>query len=521
MGRPGEVAAPQPLGTAFVLAIGVKAGFIRADTHTQIAWSLLGLAGLAVAIGLVLPRSAIGAGLISVSSLAVLWIVGPLFLLVATDRTSGLAALPDIYRDMGVDLAVETGAWARFLESPSGFAAAARAAKGESWAEIRVAQPLPKLDGGVDILPSEQSAVLAAGLDYHPRPSFQEYSTYTTGLIAANGAFYSGDRAPDWVIFGAGGLDDRYPTSTEGALWPDLLQRYEPQRRVGSWVALRRRAVPLPDVLGPPIHMDAMLGQRIVLPISGLVFARVSVKKTLLGRIAAAVFRPPALSVRVVLTGRDEQSYRFIPAIAAGGFLLSPLLTDAAGFAGLAFGFGQDAGGTEITALTIGGSSWARFFYDPAVSVELRSVTVPNVPPSAEAATLAGDIASALPWRRLVRAIGHGGQLDGDRISVPAPTALSVPVASAHRLTLGFGIADGAWTDGATEGVCFAIKAAPDAATPLWQRCLDPKGVPADRGPQLAEVELPPGLAAVIAETTCLKSCAWGWSYWNDISPSR
>ncbi len=517
-GRGGRAAAA--LGTAFVLAVGVKAGFVRADTHTQIAWSLLGLAGIAVAAALVLRRSVTGAALLGACSLAVLWAVGPLFLLDATGQPTGLARLPDVYRDMGDDFAAEAGAWGRFLPDPSRFVAAARAAKAQAWAAVRAAQPLPKLDGPVDILPSEQSAVLANGLDYRPRPSFQDYSTYTAGLIAADAGFVGGDRAPDWVIVGGGSLDDRYPTSTEGALWPELLRSYEPQRRAGPWVALRRRPTPLGDVLGPPLRVDARLGERFAVSATGPVFAQVTVRKTLLGRLATLVFRPPALGLRVMLAGGSEQSYRFIPAIAAGGFLLSPILTDADGFADLAFGLGRDTGAAEVTAATVGGGRWAGLFYDPSVSVEIRPVTVPASPPSLEAQALHDDLARALPWRRLARSLGRGGQLDGDRLSVPAPTTLTVPVAGARRLSLGFGIADGAWTEGATQGVCFAVEASAGSA-PLWRRCLDPRAVAADRGPQSAEIDLPPGLAAVTASTTCLKDCSWGWSYWNGIAAER
>ena len=92
----------------------------------------------------------------------------------------------------------------------------ARAAKASAFAAIREQDPLPPLAGTVDILPSEQTSVLANRLDYHPRPSFQDYSTYTAGLIDANRDFYAGGAAPDWVLFGPGGLDDRYPTLTEG-----------------------------------------------------------------------------------------------------------------------------------------------------------------------------------------------------------------------------------------------------------------------------------------------------------------
>ena len=514
-GRYGRLTAA--VGTGFVLLVGLKAGFVRADTHTQIAWSLLGLAGVAMAVGLVLPRSAVGAAALGVVALAVLWIVGPLFLLAGTGQQASPAELPQVYDDMGRQLSTRLDALDRFARSPSGFLERIRGEKDAAWATIAAAQPLPKLPGTVDIIPSEQSAVLANGLDYRPRPSFQEYPTYTAALIAANHAFYAGPDAPDWVIFGMGGLDDRYPGSTEGALWPELLRRYAPQRRAGPWVALRRRDVPTADPLGPPVLVETSLGQPATLPFAGPVFARMDVRPTLLGRLAAALFRPPALTLQVTLANHDHQTYRFVPAMAAGGFLLSPLLTDADGFAALALGHGEDTGGAAVTAVAVAGAPWARLFYQGTVSIELRPVAVDEAAPSAEAAPLMADVARAMPWRQLVRAIGRAGQLDGDRLTAVAPTTLTIPVGGARRLDVTFGLDDGAWTDGATQGVCFAIAASADAPAPIWRRCLDPKTVAADRGPQSAEIDLPAGLGDVTAETSCLAACAWGWSYWKGI----
>ena len=516
-GPPGRWArATAALGCAAAVAIALKAGFIRADTHPQIAWSLLGLAALALAAGPVLRRSPAGAAALGAAALAVLWIVAPLFLLAATARGPG--QLPEIYADMRGQLAGEADAWARALASPAAFAAKARQDKAAAFEAIRAASPLPGLIGGVDMLPSAQSAVLANRLDYRPRPSFQEYSTYTAGLIAANRRFYAGSRAPAWVIFGVGGLDDRYPAMTEGALWPELIRRYEPALRIGDWVALKRRAAPLPEVLGRPVRLEARLGQPVELPTRGPVFARVVLRETVLGRFAAALFRPPALTLRVTLAGGGTRDARFVPALAAGGFLLSPLVGDAQGFAELAAGHGAEAGGPEVTGFVVGGSRLARLFYAGTMAVELRPVTVPDTPPSPEAAPLRAELERAIPWLRLVRALGRGGDLDGERLSVPAPTSLTVPVSGARRLRLGFGLFDGAWTEGHTQGVCFAVAPAP-GATPLWTRCLDPAAVAADRGQQTAELDLPDGLAEVSAETRCRASCDWGWSYWSAIVP--
>ena len=505
------------LGCAVALVLALKAGFVRADTHPQIAWSLLGLAALALAVGPVLRRSPAGAAALGAAALAVLWVVAPLFLLAATDRRP--EQLPEIYGDMRVQLATEIDAWGRFLRSPARFAAEARQAKAAAFEAIRTAQPLPALAGGVDTVPSAQSAVLANRLDYRPRPSFQEYSTYTAGLIAANARFYGGPTAPDWVIFGPGGLDDRYPAMTEGALWPALLERYEPTLKIGDWVALKRRAAPLLDVLGPPVRLAARLGEPVALPTRGPVFARITVGETLLGRLAALLFRPPALSLRVTLAGGATRSSRFIPALAAGGFLLSPVVGDADGFAELADGHGAEAGGAEVTGFEVGGSRLARLFYAGTMAVELRAVTVPETPPSPEAAPLRAALDRAVPWLRSVRAMGRSADLDGEKLSAPAPTDLTVPAEGVRRLHVGFGLYDGAFTEGRTEGVCFAIAPAP-GAPPLWTRCLDPAAVAGDRGPQSADLDLPPGLRSVIAETRCRRSCDWGWSYWDAIGPA-
>ena len=498
------------------MIIALKAGFIRADTHPQISWALLGLVGMAAAVSLVMPRSVRAASAIGVVSLLVLSLAAPCYLLVDTDRTADLAGLSEVYSDEFGALGAEVAAWGRFIRSPVDFAEQADRAKVAAWSAIRAQHPLSRLVGSVDIISSEQSAVLANGLDYHPRPSFQDYATDTAGLIAANAAFYEGASAPDWVLFANDALDDRYPTSIEGALWPDLLARYEPLRRDGDWLALHRRTTPLSDVLGPPQHSETRLGERFAVPATP-VFAHIVVRKTLLGRLAAALFRPPALTLRVRTLNGTEQSYRFIPALGAGGFLLSPMVDDPSSFALLALGESDDLAGKSITDAVIGGSAATRLFYEPDVAIDLQTVTLKDVAPSREARPFADQLNQRRPWRQFVRQIAQVANFDGEHLSAPAPTALNIPVAGARRLRLGFGIEDGAWTTGQVKGVCFEVEGATGKPEPLWQRCLDPHDVATDRGPQTAEVDLPAGLDTASVATSCLKSCDWGWSYWSDI----
>ncbi len=507
-------------GLALVLLLGFKAGFLRQDTHPQIAWSLLGLAGLSSAVTVVPRRSPAAAATLALASLALIWIAAPLFLAVETGEPVAAPAVAAAAAGDMAEASSEVRSWGALLRDPAGFAARLRDAKAEAFATIRQAHPLPALEGTVDIIPSAQTSVLAAGLDYRPRPSFQDYSTYTAGLIAANVAFYTGPEAPDWVLFGIGGLDDRYPAATEGALWPVLIARYEPVRRAGDLLLLHRRAVPLAEGLGPWRHATARLGQRFDVP-PGPQFARLTVRETPLGRLAALVFRPPALMLRVTLADGTAQGFRFVPALAAGGFLLSPLVDGIDGFARLAVGEAADRDGSAVVGAEVGGSALARWFYAPEIGLDLAALSVPVTAPSPEARALRDGLSQGQSWRSLARRIGPPGALRGDHLAAGAPTRLGLPVAGARHLRLGFGIEDGAWTEGRVSGVCFAVRDAAPAGAELWRRCLDPRDTPADRGAQVADVPLPADLASVTLDTECRGSCAWGWAYWNDAQPLR
>ena len=132
---------------------------------------------------------------------------------------------------------------------------------------------------------------------------------------------------------------------------------------------------------------------------------------------------------------------------------------------------------------------------------------------SAQAADPASDQAR---WAR-VRAFANkvsGEQVrwESEGIFAPAPASISGLAAGAGVLVLEFGIRDGAWAYGNTNGVCFSVLA--DGHS-LFQRCLDPVGKPEDRGRQAAVVELSPDVDTVKLQTACADDCNRDWSYWS------
>ncbi len=505
------------LGLAAFLLLTFKAGFVRQDMHTQIAWVSLGLAALVLGLARVLPRSRLGGTVMLGTALAVLLVVGPHF------RTAGdpprRVPLGTLYASWFASVPTELANAAAFLRSPSTFAQDLARRKEEGWAAVRAAVPLPALEGGVDTIPSIQSAVLAAGLDYRPRPSFQEYNTITAALVAANRAFYAGDRAPDWVLFSPDTIDNRYPASAEGALWPELWRGYEPARLFGSYLILHKRAAPLGENLADPTRSSAHLGEAVPVGMDGPVFARIDVQPNMLGRLAGVLFRPPLLDMTVRLRNGQSVSFRFIAEQAREGFLLSPEIEDAEGFAAVAFGQADGLADRDVVDVTIDATPSSRRFLASSIAVELRPVRLGHAPPGPLAAGLYADLERRRAWRRTIIDRGLAKDLSRGRLAAQPPRRVTVPVAGARAVTATFGIEDGAWTSGHTEGVCFAVadEHAPGAA--LWRRCLDPGGVETDRGEQSARIELPSGTRTLVLDTTCPRSCDWGWSYWSGLAP--
>ncbi len=379
---PGRSRFALPLAVGLAITMLLKAGFVRQDLHTTIAWS--GLALIAVLLAWTRLRA---------------WRRDAAWAVLAC-ATVGAVALSASLADNGAPSSARAAAvlaveWDRFISQPSNqlaaawgllsnpwaVAAAIDDAKAQRWQELREDFPLPRFEGSVDVIPSIQSGVLANRLDYRPRPSFQEYATYTPDLAAANRAFIQGPRAPDRIIFGQepgyGSLtiDHRYPSFAEGALWPDLMRLYGPECRFEPFLVLRRRAVPAALNLGDLRRTTTAFDEAVSVSPASATFATVAVRYTLLGRIAALLFRPVPLRMTIVFADGQRRSYRFIPGIGEAGFLVSPMVDDATGFLDLVQGR-EAAPARRVAAFEIHAPSELRSFVAPEIEVAMRSISV-------------------------------------------------------------------------------------------------------------------------------------------------
>jgi hypothetical protein len=341
-----RVAVGTCLSLFFVTFLVFKHGYVRHDIHVVVAVLfvlLLGLAGLAVAwpelrhkppryrrLGILLM---VVIGAYGVSSFDLLAGKENLFTdLAKTWNCQSLAALNAAV----VDRKILADKYGQYL------------------AEIRDQFPVPPLTGTVDYYFRNQAALLAAGLQYCPRPIFQSYSAYTPVLERGNAAFLKGDRAPENILLSMQPIDMRFPSLDDSLSWPELLTRYDLRQTTPEWVRLQHSSQPRTYHLTPVMNQDLVFGQTFSqIPTNGLIWAELEIDPTLSGKLASLLYKPSTLWMLLHLRNGTGRACRIVPQMAGCGFLLSPFVENNPEFASL-MSAGQDAlAGQEIVSLAI------------------------------------------------------------------------------------------------------------------------------------------------------------------------
>lgn len=327
------------LATAFalVLFLAFKSGFVRHDGHAVIAGTTILLAAL------LLPLVARSRATFPVLALAVLsWVVidahyiktSPTKLAKVTGSVYGSAWRGITHRVVDADaLRREFDAAVQAIRAEAGF---------------------PRLEGSTDIYSYNQSYLLASGYDWSPRPVVQSYSVFAPELAEINRQHLLGERAPENVIFRVEPIDYRLPATEDGASWPALLEHYRPTRFVGEFLFLRRHASGARGketrVIGRATHA---LGEQVMVPETDkLVYARIDIRPTLLGRLARVLAKPSRLQISLELKNGSHKRYRAIPGMLNAEFMLSPLVENAYEF-GFLYGAPQYLSGKAVKSFSV------------------------------------------------------------------------------------------------------------------------------------------------------------------------
>jgi hypothetical protein len=315
------------VGIALVLALSLKAGLVRGDlAHILIDAGTLVLVALVLA--LVLPaRLAVLVGTIGTATWFVVmtWVAPetPAILVQEVRATwlTGIVGLSDR------------------LSHPEQLKLRYDAAL----ADIRRANPLPKVAGTADIYGYGQAILIANQIDWSPRPVLQSYSAYTPGLEAMDRAHLLGGQAPQTIFFRVETIDNRLPALDDGTSWPVLLTRYRVMNLFDSdtMAMLSRRdeseAAEAGVIDAPPI-LDGRFKLRRPVPLPKIdspLWAVVDLQPNLLGRALDALYKLPIVTITLTGDNGEAHLYRFVPQMGAAGFIISPLVSTTRDFVAL------------------------------------------------------------------------------------------------------------------------------------------------------------------------------------------
>jgi len=482
------------IGSLFVL---FKLGFVRHDLHSLVAWGGLAIVGLLYGALLYPARET---RKWAKATFALMIIAGTAYFALLS-RASHHFSFP-LSLQTAQTVKSQIAELVQCASNPDLWLQQHQARRISALEAIRSQHPLPAFDGAVDVIPSIQSNLIANKLDYRPRPTIQEYTTYSAPLIERNRRFFESGRAPEYLLMQPGSIDNRHSASAEGALWPLFLERYEPALRVDEMIALRKRQSPLVDLLGIPVETTARFREDIALPPGAdPLFFKADIRMTLFGRALEFIFKPPMTQMVAHYGDGTRQAYRIIPAMIREGMIISPLVSTATDYLLLAAGHLETPLWHRPIAIQFEMDWLGKLAYDPTIAISFTPIRADMLRKAAHGNELIATLIVAEKKRLsdLADLLAHNTlnplsiKLVKEGLLAHAPTTLTLPVTPGARLRLAFGLIDGTWQGGsATNGVCFLVRV-PNDATTLFERCLNPKTVVADRGLQKAAIAIRTG----------------------------
>jgi hypothetical protein len=338
----------------------------------------------------------------------------------------------------------------------------------------------------------------------------------------------AGERAPDYLIFQLLGFGGRIPALEDGQALLEIFQRYHPVLAEGANLLLQRNQATgeSHDPQWKPIRNQIVRFNEEVaigdLP-DTFELAKVHLAYSWAGMARKALFRPPPVFLKLRMANQQILTYRLIPAIAANGFLLNPWLQETGDVVDL---YGA-CPGKRVIAFWVTADQEARRSFEKSIRITIDAAPqLPNVALEENDRKRLRYPMMITPPDEVYSSVMFPAVRCGDRLILPVvpDSEMRFRVAPGERHIRGqFGILPLAYEQGSTDGVRFTIECLASAGNPptvLWERSLDPRQQPADRGFQELNVHLRvPADGQMIFRTSARPGMTteWGFSFWTGV----
>jgi len=363
--RDGAWAVFSLCAIALVVMVIAKDGFVRQDEgHQRVAVPLLLTTIALCSASMSLRRINVAAAALFAIAAGLFFVTMPEALRLPASAVRDVAGIADL---------INNGT--RSLD----------AAHERAFAHIRSGWPLPKVSGDADIYPIDQLVLFANGNRYGPRPAFQSLTAYTRYLIERNVDFLKSPTAPATIFFNVEPIDGRMAAFEDGASWPELLTRYDATDDNGIFLRLDRRVDARTFSTAPTLKTTIRLGEPMIIDNhdDALIWAHINLRKTTLGTLLTMIAKAPLLTLEETLRDGTSRSFRILPAAAAEGFLLSPMVESRIDFLALdrpelhAY-----TAAKQVERLRIVPQPFTRAAYRDEVPISLEKLELNGIPPT-------------------------------------------------------------------------------------------------------------------------------------------
>jgi hypothetical protein len=384
-------------------------------------------------------------------------------------------------------------------------------------------------DATVDIFSYEQGVLLLNQFRWHPRPVFQSYCAYDPFLISQNAKFFRKPTAPEFVIFKLQPIDGRHPFLEDGLTILEILRNYRPILIEKEYLLFQKLpAASVNDHLASQAILQGVvtMNQEVKIAEFSDQPLRVSfnITNSTWGKLCKAFYKPWPLHIALRTNAGNELIYRLNPKMAQTGFLINPLLIQNWDFVSYFASFAPTSY-QKIDSFRIVAGPEALKCFQPEVEMKLekladlpgskvksyeiacRSYPLFEHPPLD---VQAGYIGPSFVHGQPVLVVHPDGQMTFD---IPS---------NVQEIRAQFGILPEAYEQHETDGVFFSIElnSIEGNSVTVFERHLDPKNNPQDRGIMSTAIKIPIGFVGHANFRTFNRpgdNDQWDWSFWSKI----
>lgn len=246
----------------------------------------------------------------------------------------------------------------------------------------RLAKPI--LDSTADILPDEILEIVGQDsvaiwpwellidayndINMVVMPSMTAYSAYTASLDAENAAFFAGESAPKYIIFGFETIDGRIPLLETPSSWQAIYENYQAVLWSGQYLLLKKMDTPYRMNLSEPEVLNCSRSEQVVLPAHS--YVKVSTNLTLWGKLNKFFYQIPPVTVTLTYENGAQRTGRVLPDVLKNGIVFSDLPDSLVNMGLCLNGIERE---NKIVSFQFSGDGWK--YYQDKMSVSFQTVS--------------------------------------------------------------------------------------------------------------------------------------------------